>query len=227
MKLTKMTNKIVLITGGNTGIGKETALDLANRGATVYIACRDQKRGESARLEIIEKTGNKNVFNRNLDLASFDSIKSFATDFTKEVKKLDVLINNAGCVGISKLTAENFEMCFGVNHLGHFLLTNLLLETVKKASPSRIVVVSSRAHLRATINKENLNSKNLSSMTAYGQSKLANILFSNYLSNKLRGTGVVVNSLHPGVVDTEIFRHVPKIIKYMIINNNIFLNQTK
>lgn len=211
MKSTKMINKVVLITGGNTGIGKETALDLANRGAKVFIACRDSKRGESARLDIIRKSGNKNIFNRKLDLASFDSIKNFAIEFKNEEQRLDVLINNAGYGGPKRRTKENIEMCMGVNHLGHFLLTNLLLDNIKQSSPSRIVVVSSIAHSKGFISRDNFNSDKLTrAFTVYSQSKLANVLFARHLSKKLEGTGVTVNALHPGAVDTEIFRHLPK-----------------
>ncbi|ALC42024.1 CG2064 [Drosophila busckii] len=216
-KQTDETGKIVIVTGCNTGIGKETVLELARRGATVYMACRDKKRAEEARDDIIKQTNNKNIYYRNLDLASLESIRKFAADFKKEQDKLHILINNAGIMRCPKmLTKDGFEMQLGVNHMGHFLLTNLLLDLLKKSAPSRIVNVSSLAHIRGSINKADLNSeKSYDTGNAYSQSKLANILFTRELAKRLKDTGVTVNALHPGVVDTELGRH-------MSILNNFF-----
>ncbi|XP_060655209.1 retinol dehydrogenase 13-like isoform X2 [Drosophila nasuta] len=217
-KQTDETGKVVIVTGSNTGIGKETVLELARRGATVYMACRDKSRAEQARLEVIRETNNQNIFFRELDLASLDSVRKFVDEFKKEQSKLDILINNAGIMHCPRmLTKEGFEMQLGVNHMGHFLLTNLLLDLLKKSSPSRIVNVSSLAHVNGTINFDDLNSeKSYSPRKAYGQSKLANILFTRELAKRLEGTNVTVNALHPGVVETELIRHVP------IFNNPIF-----
>ncbi|KAH8396958.1 hypothetical protein KR215_006815 [Drosophila sulfurigaster] len=217
-KQTDETGKVVIVTGSNTGIGKETVLELARRGATVYMACRDKSRAELARLEVIRETNNQNIFFRELDLASLDSVRKFVDVFKKEQSKLDILINNAGISHCPRmLTKEGFEMQLGVNHIGHFLLTNLLLDLLKKSSPSRIVNVSSLAHIDGSINFDDLNSeKSYSPRKAYGQSKLANILFTRELSKRLEGTNVTVNALHPGVVETELMRHVT------IFNNPIF-----
>lgn len=186
-------------------------MDLAFRGAKVYLACRDYNKCETACNEIIQKTGNKNVFNRELDLSSLESIRQFSNNFLNEEKKLDILINNAGIMNCPKsLTKDGFEMQIGVNHIGHFLLTNLLLDVLKKSTPSRIVVVSSCAYLKGKIKKDDLNSENsYSPLDAYCQSKLANILFTTHLSKKLMGSGVTCNALHPGVVRTELGRHIP------------------
>ncbi|XP_045483806.1 retinol dehydrogenase 13-like isoform X2 [Harmonia axyridis] len=203
-------NKVVIITGSNTGIGKETARDLAGRKAKVYMACRDMKKCEAAREEIVLETGNKYVYCRKCDLASMESIRKFVKQFKKEEKRLDILINNAGVMRppYSK-TRDGFELQLGVNHMGHFLLTNLLLDNLKQSSPSRIINISSIAHMRGKINKEDLNSETkYDEADAYAQSKLANVLFTIELAKRLEGTGVTVNAVHPGIVDTEINRHM-------------------
>lgn len=205
----KMTGKVVIITGANSGIGKETALDLAKRGAKVYMACRDQKRGETAQREVISASGNNQVYYRNLDLASLDSVRDFVEKFKKEENRLDVLINNAGLVFKKyKETKDGFEMQMGVNHLGHFLLTNLLLDLLKKSKPSRIINVSSVMHYFGSIDQNDLmmRKRNYFSHTAYSNTKLANLLFMRELSKRLSNTGVTVNSLHPGAVRTEIWK---------------------
>ncbi|KAM8714251.1 hypothetical protein ACLKA7_014394 [Drosophila subpalustris] len=208
-KQTDETGKVVIVTGSNTGIGKETVLELARRGATVYMACRDESRAEKARNEIIKETNNNNVFFRELDLASLESIRKFVEGFKKEQDKLHILINNAGIFrGPRRLTKDGFEMQMGVNHMGHFLLTSLLIELLKKSAPSRIVNVSSMAHTMVTLKIDDLNSeKSYNETVAYSQSKLANVMFTRELAKRLKGTGVTVTALHPGVVDTEIFRN--------------------
>lgn len=208
-----MDGKVVLITGANAGIGKETALDLAKRGAKVYMACRDFNRCEAARLEIVKRSQNPNVFNRTLDLASLTSIRQFARDFIAEETRLDVLVNNAGLMGPRRLTADGFEMLIGVNHMGHFLLTNLLLPLLKKSAPSRIVIVSSMAHRMGKLKKDDLNSeKSYKEFPAYAQSKLANLLFMRELVRRLKDTGVTVNAAHPGAVRTEIAKDSSKLL---------------
>uniref|UniRef100_A0A336MUF0 CSON005967 protein n=1 Tax=Culicoides sonorensis TaxID=179676 RepID=A0A336MUF0_CULSO len=209
-KNNRIDGKVVIITGANTGIGKETAIELAKRGGKIYLACRDPKRASEAQKEIIEKSGSSEVFVEILDLTSFESIKDFAKRFLSNEEKLDILINNAGIMACPKmLTKDGFEMQFGTNHLGHFLLTNLLLNQLKKSAPSRIVNVSSMAHLYGKINKIDINSeKSYNSVTAYSQSKLANVMFTRELAKRLEGTGVTVYSLHPGVISTELTRHL-------------------
>ncbi|KAB0804588.1 hypothetical protein PPYR_01558 [Photinus pyralis] len=210
-KKVSLNGKVVIITGANTGIGKETSLELAKREAKIYMACRDMQRCEAAREKIVLDTKNKYVYCRKCDLASLDSIRQFVNQFNKEEKQLDILINNAGVMRTPKdsKTKDGFEMQLGVNHFGHFLLTNLLLDKLKIPAHSRIINLSSVAHERGTINKLDLNSdKEYDPGTAYSQSKLANILFTKELNNRLKGTNVTVNSVHPGIVDTELFRHM-------------------
>lgn len=208
----RLDGKTVIITGANTGIGKETALDLAKRGARVILACRDLNRALKSAEEIRKKTGNGNVFVEILDLASFDSIRSFSEKINKQEERIDILINNAGVMWCPKmLTNDGFEMQFGVNHLGHFLLTNLLLDKIKSSAPSRIINVSSRAYMRGTVNFDDLNSdKAYDPRLAYAQSKLCNVLFTRELAKRLPKDSktVTVNTLHPGVVRTELGRYM-------------------
>lgn len=203
-------NKVIIVTGANTGIGKETARELAKRKATVILACRDKEKCEKTREEIVVESKNKYVYCRHCDLASQKSIHQFVNRFKKEHKRLDILINNAGVMRCPySKTEEGIEMQLGVNHMGHFLLTNLLIDTLIESAPSRIINVSSIAHTRGKINKQDLNSENqYDGGEAYAQSKLANILFTKELSKRLKGSGVTANSVHPGIVDTEITRHM-------------------
>ncbi|GAB1297569.1 Retinol dehydrogenase 12 [Apodemus speciosus] len=201
--------KVVVITGANTGIGKETARELARRGARVYIACRDVLKGESAASEIRADTKNSQVLVRKLDLSDTKSIRAFAEGFLAEEKKLHILINNAGVMmcPYSK-TTDGFETHFGVNHLGHFLLTYLLLGRLKESAPARVVNLSSVVHLIGKIRFHDLQSKKrYCSAFAYSHSKLANVLFTRELAKRLQGTGVTTYAVHPGIVLSEITRH--------------------
>ena len=199
----QLEGKVVLITGGNAGIGKETAIDLGRRGARVYIACRNLDRGRQAVKEIIAECNNNDIHVRQLNLASFLSIQSFAKDFLAEEEHLHILINNAGIMSCPfGKTEDGLEMQMGVNHFGHFLLTNLLLERLKQCQPSRVVTVSSVAHKQTEgINFDDLNSeKSYHPDTVYAQSKLANILFTKELHRRYSGSGVSAFALHPGLI---------------------------
>ncbi|XP_051235396.1 retinol dehydrogenase 12 isoform X1 [Dicentrarchus labrax] len=206
----RLEGKTVLITGANTGIGKETALDMAQRGARVILACRDMTRARIAADEIRQQSGNGNVVVKKLDLSSLQSVRDLARDVQENEERLDILINNAGIMMCPKSkTEDGFEMQFGVNHLGHFLLTNCLLDLLKKSAPSRIVIVSSLAHEKGRIHFDDINlDKDYRRERSYRQSKLANVLFCRELAARLQGTGVTVYSLHPGVIHTELSRHL-------------------
>ncbi|XP_067895534.1 retinol dehydrogenase 12 isoform X2 [Heterodontus francisci] len=205
----RLDGKTVLITGANTGIGKETARELAQRGARVIIACRDLTKAEAAAHEIREDTGNEQVIVRELDLANNRSIYQFAESVIKEEKLINILINNAGVMMCPFMkTGDGFEMHFAVNHLGHFLLTYLLLDLITRSAPARIINLSSFAHVFGRINFNDLQSeKSYDGGLAYCQSKLANVLFTRELAKRLKDTKVTVNSVHPGCVKSELTRH--------------------
>jgi NAD(P)-dependent dehydrogenase (short-subunit alcohol dehydrogenase family) len=199
-----MAGKTVLITGGNGGIGKETAVALAGMGARVVITARDAARGEAARAEIVERSGSGDVELLAADMASLASIRSLAATFLATHDRLDVLVNNAGAYNSTRSTThDGFETTFGVNHLGYFLLTQLLLDMLKASAPARIVNVSSRAHEGVRMDFDDLQAeRSYVGMRVYGRSKLANLLFTYELARRLEGTGVTANALHPGVVST-------------------------
>lgn len=200
--------KICLVTGANRGIGKATALELAKMKATVVMVCRNQKLGEAARDEIIAESGNPNVDLLVADLSSMESVRQLVDEFKNRYASLHVLIHNAGVVKKEyTLTADGFETTFAVNHLAPFLLTHLLLDTLKTSAPSRIITVSSMVHKWGRINFKDLMGTNSYDMDrAYNQSKLANILFTHELARRLEGTGVTANSLEPGMTVTDFGR---------------------
>ncbi|XP_032119046.1 retinol dehydrogenase 13 isoform X1 [Sapajus apella] len=202
--------KTVIVTGANTGIGKQTAFELAKRGGNVILACRDMEKCEAAARAIRRETLNHHVNARQLDLASLKSIREFAAKINEEEQRVDILVNNAAVMRCPHWTTEDgFEMQFGVNHLGHFLLTNLLLDKLKASAPSRIINLSSLAHIAGHIDFDDLNwqTRKYDPKAAYSQSKLAIVLFTKELSRRLQGSGVTVNALHPGVARTELGRH--------------------
>ncbi|KAF3700708.1 Dehydrogenase/reductase SDR family member 13 [Channa argus] len=210
----KLHGKTAIVTGANTGIGLTTAKDLARRGARVILACRDRQRAEAAVQEIIKDTGNNQVIFMQLDLASLKSVRSFVENFLRKESRLDLLINNAGLIS-DGTTDDGFGMIFGVNHLGHFLLTVLLLDLLKASGPSRVVTVSSRGYKIGnvdfnclTTHKDlALGNSNYQLFRKYCHSKLCNILFTYELAKKLQGTNVTCYSLHPGAIKTDISRY--------------------
>jgi len=201
-----MKEKTVIITGGNSGIGKETARKLAAQGMHVVIACRNPERGREALDDIAASTKKPRVELIPLDLASFASIRQFAEQIQDRFKHIDILINNAGLLPFGRqLTKEGFEMQFGVNHLGHFLLTDMLLPQLKAAPSARVINVASTMHNFGTIDFTSFKGETpYKPMKAYGQSKLANVLFTREFAQRYADTNITTYSLHPGGVGTNI-----------------------
>jgi retinol dehydrogenase-14 len=199
-----MTNKTVLITGGTSGIGKETALGLARMNATLVIVGRDKEKTERVVDEIKKTAGNDQVSHYLCDMASLADVRRLASDFLSDHSRLDVLLNNAGAINAKRyLSQDGYELTFAVNHLAHFLLTELLMGVLKKSSPSRVVVTSSAAANIGHMHFDDLMLvRGYTAFKAYGQSKLANQLFTFELARRLHQTGVTANCLHPGTVRT-------------------------
>jgi len=207
-----------LVTGANAGIGKEIARQLARRGARVIFLCRSEERARAAMEEIATDTGNDNLHLVLCDLSRQAQIRAAAQEITERFDRLDVLVNNAGVYLTDfVLTVDQLEKTWAVNHLGYFLLTNLLLDLLKASAPARIVNVASDAHRDATIDFDNLNGEQgYNWYTAYGQSKLANVLFTRELARRLEGTGVTANALHPGVVASEIWNRNADWVSWLV-----------
>ncbi|MDE2369771.1 MAG: SDR family oxidoreductase [Burkholderiales bacterium] len=206
-----LAGRVALVTGANTGIGRVTAIELARRGARVVIACRSAARAAPVLAEL--RAIDAGAVGLELELGDFDSVRRCAQRFLELGLPLHVLVNNAGVAGDRGLTPSGFERAFGVNHLGHFLLTTLLLERLQASAPARIVNVASRAHvLVSSIDWDALRrpTRSLTGVAEYGVSKLCNVLFSAELARRLQGgSGVTSHALHPGVVASEVWRHAP------------------
>ena len=202
--MTTMQGRICLITGGTNGIGKSTAQALAQMGATVVIVGRNAQKTSQVVDEIRSATRNPNVDALVADLSSQQDVRRLAGEFKSKYPRLHVLLNNAGALfWTRRLTPDGLETTFALNHLAPFLLTNLLLDTIKASAPARIINLSSRAHQRGRIDFEDLHSeRHYVGMDVYGNSKLANILFTIELSRRLEGTGVTANAVHPGFVNS-------------------------
>jgi NAD(P)-dependent dehydrogenase (short-subunit alcohol dehydrogenase family) len=202
----QMTGKVCVVTGSNSGIGKETALALAEMGATVVMVVRNQEKGQKALEEIEAKTGNRSVSLMVCDMSSMASIRVFASDLKKRYDHLDVLVNNAGAEFVKRqLTAEGFEQTFAVDYLAPFLLTHELLDLLKAGAPSRIINVSSGLAKNGKVDFDDLqNERNYKGMQAYSNAKLMLMMFTYELSRRLAGTGVTVNVLMPGFVATNL-----------------------
>jgi NAD(P)-dependent dehydrogenase (short-subunit alcohol dehydrogenase family) len=213
-----MGEKVCLITGATSGIGKATAMGLANMGASVVMVGRERGRGEAALAEIKEKSTNASVDLMLADLSSQEEIRRLADEFKEAYPRLDVLINNAGLFRSKRITtADGLEMTFAVNHLAYFLLTTLLLDVLKASASSRIVNVSSGDHSNGTIDFDNLQrEKGYKGPKAYSQSKLATVLFTYELARRLEGTGISANCLHPGVVRTNFGSGVSGVFGFMV-----------
>ncbi|MDF2646685.1 MAG: Retinol dehydrogenase 13 [Paenibacillus sp.] len=201
-----MQNQTVIVTGANSGMGLATTVALASQGANVIMLCRSRQRGEQALIEARKQSGSERIELMLCDLGSLASIRSFAAEFHAKHSVLDVLMNNAGVITVKRqTTADGFEAMMGINHLGHFLLTNLLLDAIVRSPQGRIVNVSSGAH---KIGRIDLTDPHLTRgyrvWSGYAQSKLANILFTRELAKRLAGTSATANSLHPGAVGTNL-----------------------
>jgi NAD(P)-dependent dehydrogenase (short-subunit alcohol dehydrogenase family) len=206
MPIADMTGKTVVITGGNSGIGLETAVALATAGARTFITVRSEARGAEAVQRIKQRSGRDDVDAIVFDLASLASTRTGAASLLERCPRIDVLINNAGLVLTERrVTVDGFEETFAVNHLGHFLLTSLLLDRLNASAPSRVVNVASTAHTgaRRGLDFDDLQStRDYRGMQVYAKSKLANIYFTTELARRLAGTGVTANAVHPGTVRT-------------------------
>ena len=225
-----MTGKTCLVTGANSGIGRETAAGLARMGARVVLVCRNQQKGEAALADIRRETGSSHLDLLVADMSSLQSVRALAGDVRRRCQRLDVLVNNAGAaVRHRTLSADGVEMTVAGNYLGPALLTLMLLDLLKSSAPSRIVDVSSDAHRRARLDLNDLQyeKRKYNAFAAYGQSKLLMNAFTFELARKLEGTGVTANCLHPGVVATNIwpsdapvvFRVVVGMMKPFMLNS--------
>lgn len=202
-----LNGRVCLVTGASSGIGKETAIALARMGATVVGVCRAGKKGEQALADIRAASGNQTVTMLHGDLSLQADVRRVATEFRARHDKLHVLLNNAGSsYPRRELNEDGIEKTFALNHMGYFLLTDLLLDLVVASQPARIVNVASEGHRRGAIHLDDFSiPRGWNMLAAYGQSKLANIMFTFELSRRLEGKGVTVNCLHPGVVRTSIW----------------------
>jgi NAD(P)-dependent dehydrogenase (short-subunit alcohol dehydrogenase family) len=215
---TELPDKVCIVTGANSGIGKETAIGLAKLGATIVMVCRDRKRSEPAQRDVKNNSGNDRVELMLCDLSSQNSVREFADEFKLRYQRLDVLVNNAGVyLRERSLTVDGIESTFAINHLGYFLVANLLLDLLKRSAPSRIVNVASTAHRYAKLDVGAwVTGRDYSSFGSYANSKLANVLFTYELARRLEGTGVTANCLHPGAVGTNLFRPLPRFLQALI-----------
>jgi NAD(P)-dependent dehydrogenase (short-subunit alcohol dehydrogenase family) len=214
-----LTGRVALVTGANTGIGRITARELARRGAEVFLATRSLARTQPALDEIAQLTGRPGAHWLELDLADFASVRACAERFLASGRPLHLLVNNAGLGGQRGLSRDGLELTFGVNHMGHFLLTQLLRERLVASAPARVVTVASRAHQWAPgLDWDALRrpTRSLTGIREYMVSKLANVLFSAELGRQLAGSGVSSYAVHPGVVDTEIWRQVPRLLRPLL-----------
>ncbi len=208
-----MQGRVCLVTGASNGIGKAAAISLAKKGASLVLLCRDRDLGEIAMAEISLRSGNEDIDLLLADLGSLRQVREAAGIFLESGRPLHVLVNNAGAIHMDRsLTEDDIETTFAVNHLGHFLLTNMLLDRMRESAPARIVNVSSEAHKigygdgRMAFD-DLMGERQYGGWKAYGQAKLANILFTRELARRLNPAEVTANSLHPGVVASEFGRN--------------------
>jgi retinol dehydrogenase-12 len=217
--MSELADRTFIITGANTGIGKITARELARRGAQVILACRSREKALPVIDEIRRETGNDRAELVSLDLGDLASVRACADELLGRKAPIHGLINNAGLAGRRDLTKDGFEVQFGTNHLGHYLLTRLLLDRIIESAPARIVNVSSQSHYNTkqldwdTLRKK---TRTITAMREYSVSKLANVLFTKELARRLEGTQVTTYAVHPGVVATDAWRRVPGPVRWVM-----------
>jgi len=206
-----MNGRVCVVTGATHGIGVATARALAAQGASVVVHGRDLARAEAVAAGLRRATGNPELRAVQADFSRLAEVRRLGAQLAGQLPRLDVLINNAGMMSAARaLSAEHYDLTFAVNHLAPFLLTHLLLDKLRASAPARVVVVASEAHRRATLDFGDLmNQRVAGRWPAYNRSKLANVLFARELARRLAGSGVTVNALHPGVVDTHLFHDMP------------------
>ncbi|HUK75668.1 MAG TPA: SDR family oxidoreductase [Nitrososphaerales archaeon] len=209
-----MDGRTCLVTGANSGIGRETALALAKMNARVVMVCRNKQKGESMRDEISRASGNTSVDLLLCDLSSLANVRGLAAEVQERYERLHVLVNNAGLFSFSGRTPDGFEPTFEVDYLAPFLLTNLLLGLLKASAPARVVNVASAAHYGGHVDLAAIERKETpSGWSAYSNSKLELVMFTYELARRLRGTGVTANCLHPGAVATHIWKMPPAVVR--------------
>jgi retinol dehydrogenase-12 len=226
--MTDLDGRTFLVTGANAGIGYATATDLARRGGRVHVACRSAAKGEAAVTAISAQTGSDQVSYLHLDLADLASVRRSAQAFLALDEPLHVLINNAGVGGQRGITADGFEQHFGVNHLGHFMLTQALLPLLRDSGPARIVNVASDAHYQPKdidFTALRRRTKSVTGLPEYGVSKLSNVLYTQELARRLDPAEVACYVLHPGVVASEIWRRVPWPIRPILTRRMLTIEQ--
>lgn len=206
-----LTGKVVLVTGASSGLGAETARAMADKGATIILTARDVPKAEAVAAGIRQSTGNSRVEVEQLELGSFDSIRSFADRLLAKHDTLHIVVNNAGVMACPQAkTSSGFEMQFGTNHLGHFLMTCLIAPALQKGAPSRLVSLSSRGHQLSPVVIDDIQfaKRPYDKWLSYGQAKTANVLFAVELERRLAASGVHANAVHPGIIMTELARHM-------------------
>ncbi|XP_069675773.1 retinol dehydrogenase 11-like [Periplaneta americana] len=215
LSISRLFRSTAIVTGATSGIGKEIAFGLAFRGAKVILACRNLEKGRKIRDEIIEESGNKNVEVQYLELTSLDSVRKFAQHVIANEPHVEILVNNAAATGLgNKCTVDGLQIGMQINHFAPFLLTCLLVGKMKKSEHARILMITSLLHHCAKFDIDNINcEKSFSESQVYFCSKLLNIIVANVLAKKLRGTGVTVNSVHPGLVYSPIWKHLPILLR--------------
>ncbi|MDA8379229.1 MAG: SDR family oxidoreductase [Actinomycetota bacterium] len=222
------TERVAMVTGASNGIGRVTALELVRQGWRVHLACRSFERTRPVIEEARAIGGAQSVSFLQVDLADLASVAVAATAFRRMNEPMHLLVNNAGVAGLRGMTHDGFELAFGVNHLGHFHLTTLLLDIVRESAPARIVHVASVAHFQAKgINFDKVRgpTPSFTGLPEYAVSKLANVLFSAQLAERLAGTGVTSNSLHPGAVASNIWKRVPRLIRPVVTRRMLTAEQ--